>query len=386
MVPINQLTTWLETRWATPAYSGWVLCGLAICFFGAATNTMAGWLYVLSGSIGALLIVGAVSPVRSLRQLEVSRLPIAPVNAGEELVITLELENPTQEAKTLLQIEDRLPFVLGKPQGTAIEGIPPHHRQKWVYTLPTQRRGVYRWHEINLRTGTPLGLFWCSRQQQVAAKAIVYPTVLPLKQCPIVDRIGQDDRLQLQSDYRALKATEGVTRTLRPYYYGDPMRMIHWRTSAKLGDFKIRELEVMAGSQDLVISLDSPSAWNPEIFEQAVIAAASLYFYAVQCQMNVKLWTAGTGIISGSQNILEILSAVEPEEPASHLLPFNLPLVLLTPNRSHLDHLSVNSRWIIFTDPEEHQPILTRHLNGFAINCEEPLKPQLEQFWGTCQS
>ncbi|PSF35425.1 DUF58 domain-containing protein [Aphanothece hegewaldii CCALA 016] len=380
MAKIFKITTWLETRFCTPAFSGWVLLGLAICFFGAATNTMAGWLYVLSGLIGALLIIGAVLPMRSLRHLTVSRLPISPVTAGDEIIIILEIKNPTPDAKTLLQIEDQLPFVLGKPQTQAIEVIHPQSQYQWMYSIFTQRRGIYQWQNVNLKTGTPLGLFLCSRQKQVKAKAIVYPTVLPLQQCPIIDSIGQDDNIQFQSEYRALKATEGVTRNLRPYHYGDPMRMIHWRTSAKLGEFKIKELEVMTGSQDIIISLDSGSSWNKNSFEQAVITAASLYFYAQQRQMNVKLWTAGTGIITGNQNVLETLSAIETEEYATHSLPFTLPLVLLTENTTHLSSLSVSSRWIIFNDPENTLPILNRHLNGLIVNTGEDLQQQLQMF------
>ena len=76
---LNRATKWLETNWVTPAYGGWLLMVLTICFFGAATNTMAGWLYVLSGVGIALLGVGAILPARSIQALTVSRQPILPV-------------------------------------------------------------------------------------------------------------------------------------------------------------------------------------------------------------------------------------------------------------------------------------------------------------------
>jgi uncharacterized protein (DUF58 family) len=380
MTKIDNLTTWLETRWVTPAYSGGVLCGLAICFFGAATNTMAGWLYVLSGLISALLIMGAILPLRSLSNLNLYRRPIAPVTAGDDLVVTIEIENPTREVKTLLQIKDELPFILSQPQTTAIEDILPYSSRQWVYSIPTQRRGVYHWHDLTLRTGTPLGLFWCSRQKKIPIQAIVYPPILPLKQCPIIDSIGREDNIEFQSDYRAAKATEGVTRTLRPYHYGDPMRMIHWRTSARLGEFKIRELEVMTGSQEIAIALDTTSSWNKDIFEQAVIVAASLYFYAFSRQMVVKLWTAETGIISGDFDVLRTLAAVEPEEKAIHPFPTHLPSIWLTQNPATLNSFSDSDRWIIFSDPNSQPPMLACHLNGLMINCEEDLQQQLQMF------
>ena len=63
---MNRINEWLETHWVTPAYAGCLLTGIALCFFGAASNTMAGWLYVISGLIFGLLVVAAVLPARSL--------------------------------------------------------------------------------------------------------------------------------------------------------------------------------------------------------------------------------------------------------------------------------------------------------------------------------
>ncbi len=39
---IKPITNWLETHASTPAYTGWILAAIAVCFFGAAINTMAG--------------------------------------------------------------------------------------------------------------------------------------------------------------------------------------------------------------------------------------------------------------------------------------------------------------------------------------------------------
>ncbi|ACK71812.1 protein of unknown function DUF58 [Gloeothece citriformis PCC 7424] len=374
-------TDWLEIHSLNPAYSGWLLLSLALCFFGAATNTMSGWLYVLCGLIVALLGINGVMAKRSLTQLRVHRHPIEPVSAGDDLTIQLKIENPSNRASTLLQVKDFLPLVLGQPEQTAIEYIAPQSIHQWIYYIPTQVRGVYRWHDVILRSATPLGLCWTRRTQEVPISAIVYPQVLPLLQCPLIDTIGQDESVKLQSDRRYVTATEGVTRALRPYRHGDPMRLIHWRTSARLGEFKVRELEIITGGQDIVICLDSGSSWNKEDFESAVIAAASLYFYASRCQMNVKLWTARSGIIYGNRVVLETLATVESEEETINDSLPNLPLVWLTQNASTLEPLSINSRWVFFTpsEPEKLPPLLTRNFSGLIINREESLQQQLQQ-------
>jgi uncharacterized protein (DUF58 family) len=374
------LTDWLETHWTTPAFSGWLLAVLALCFFGAATNTMAGWLYVLSGTILALLVLGAVLSVRSLSQIQVRRHPINPVSAGDDLTIEVITENRSKSPKTLLELGDMVPMVMEKPQKTAIETIAPQGEHHWTYYLKTQQRGVYHWHEVQLRSGSPLGLFWCRRSQEVPAKAVVYPQILPLNYCPLVDTIGQEDNDQKQSDRSFKSAQEGVTKALRPYRYGDPMRMIHWRTSARFEEFQVRELEVITGGEDIIICLDSSALWDEDNFEEAVIAAASLYFYASRAQLNVKLWTAKTGVIHGNRLVLETLAAVSQEEVEKHNSLPTLPLIWITENLASLEILPAGSRWVILTKETNKIPsFLSQQLKGLVINSEESLQPQLQK-------
>jgi uncharacterized protein (DUF58 family) len=379
---INRFTDWLETRWVTPAYGGCLLGGIAICFFGAATNTMAGWLYVMSGVIFALLVLAAVLPARSLKQIQVHRQPIAPVSVGDDLTIELEIENQSLRPKTLLQVQDILQSQLGTPVQTPLEVLAPQGIYKWTYYHPTKKRGIYRWHEVHLRTATPLGLFWCRRSWDAPAKVIVYPTVLPLTHCPLVDELGKDDSAQFYSEYRSHSATEDLTRSLRPYRVGDPTRLIHWRTSARYGQLQVRELEVFTGAQEIIICLDSSFNWHAEDFEQAVIAAASMYFYASAHKMNVRLWTPRTGLLYGNQIVLEALAATNAGEDAGAGDPPYMPLIWLTQNSVSLDSLPPDSRWVLWssTSPDTDSAKSVKPSNfGIVIDPAQPLQSQLQQ-------
>ncbi|MFM8296127.1 MAG: DUF58 domain-containing protein [Microcystaceae cyanobacterium] len=369
---------WLENHWVTPSYGGWLLIGLSLSFFGAATNTMAGWLYVLSGMIFSLLGISAWLSVLSLQQITLKRSPIAPVSAGEDLTMEMTLQNPSKSAKTLLQLWDVLPASLGRPAGKAIEVIPSQGNYVWAYDVPTQQRGIYHWDILQLRSGTPFGLFWCRRQRLVSAKAVVYPQILPLTHCPIVDAIGAEDSPKIYSDRRYQAAQEGITKTLRPYRYGDSTRLIHWRSSARFEEFKVRELEVVTGGQDIVICLDSGQPWDKAVFEQAVIAAASLYFYALRCQLNVKLWTAGSGVHQGTRTVLEILAAVQAEERVQSDIPSKIPLLWLTNSAQRLTGLSSHSRWLYFAE-QESSPNVKTLAAGLGITADQPLAQQLQK-------
>ncbi|MEH2223673.1 DUF58 domain-containing protein [Nostoc sp.] len=379
---IKPITNWLETRASAPAYGGWVLAATAICFFGAGINTMAGWLYAISGISFALLGVAAILPPRSLTGLSITRRPMRPVSAGDDLTVELEICNQTQQPVSLLQVEDIVPFVLGKPVQKAIETIPSQGSYRWVYYHPTQRRGVYRWHTVELGSGAPLGLFWCRRQRDCAATAIVYPTVLPLATCPLVDEMGQEESKRGDPRGRPLQtATTGLVRSLRPYRVGDPTRLIHWRTSARYGELRVRELEMVTGGQEIVIALDSASNWEEENFEQAVIAAASLYFYAQQQQLEVQLWTASTNLIKGDRFVLETLAATAALEDASSVVPKSYPLIWLTQNPLSLATLPQGSRWVLWpniSSAAEPEVINWEH-PGIVLQSDGSLQPQLQK-------
>lgn len=401
MILVRRITTWLETHWVTPAYSGWILLGLSLFFFGAATNTMAGWLYVISGAMFALLLIGAILPERTLRGIRVRRRPIAPVSVGEGLAIELEVENQSHQPKTLIQLQDNLPAELGAKMRTAIEAIPPQGSFLWRYACPTGQRGIYRWQTIERRTAAPLGLFWCRRSQKAKAVAIVYPTVLPLSHCPIVDAMGQDSQAQMINAYQTQTASHDLTRTLRPYRWGDSMRLIHWRTSARYGDLRVRELETYTGGQEIIIALDNGTPWEAHAFEQAVIAAASLYFYALRNQMRVSLWTV-LGQIRGEQAVLETLAAVQfnqslhqtvnpldlseaidrsAQPPLMDLMDrTNQSILWLTQNAGSLDDLPEGSRWLLWP---RSRPALEESSvkpgTGLLIQIDRSLQLQLQE-------
>ena len=379
---IKPITSWLETRAAAPVYTAWVLAGITICFFGAAVNTMAGWLYAISGISFALLAMAAFLPARSLVGLVVKRRPIRPISAGDDLTVELEICNHTPRTVSLLQVEDIIPYILGKPVKTPIEIINSHSSYRWVYYQPTRQRGIYRWHTVELGSGAPLGLFWCRRQRQCPAYAIVYPTVLPLTTCPLVDEMGQEE--SNTGDIRgriAQAATTGLVRSLRPYRMGDPTRLIHWRTSARHGEIRVRELETVISGQEIIIALDSSGNWQAENFEQAVIAAASLYFYAQRQQIQVQLWTASTGLVRGDAVVLETLAATQYQEDVSSGHGHRQPIIWLTQNSITLASLPQGSRWLLWHSvASAAEPQVVNHnYSGIIVQSQQELQPQLQK-------
>lgn len=386
----QQINHWLESHWVTPAYAGWVLLGLTLFFLLAAANTLAGWLYVLSGLGLAVLAIATLLPPRMLQGITLERQTLYPVNAGNTLRLGLTFRNTTKSEKSLLQVQDQIPSELGtvvdivgaqsrsdsESNSTlaTIATIPASGTQTWSYGIETRHRGIYHWESVRLRTAAPLGLFWCQRQRLAKAKAIVYPIVLKLTQCPLIDQAGQDQSQQTQ---HPRPDHEGMTRSLRPYRWGDPMRLVHWRSSARHNELRVRELEVFTGGQGMIIGLDSAADWHPDDFEQAVIAAASLYIYAAQHKASIQLWTAGNGLCQGTQRVLETLAQVQSSEKSQHSLP-NAPMLWLTQNPNPLSPLPLNSRTVIWARSATTTSQESRA--DFIIQPDHPLQSQLESY------
>jgi uncharacterized protein (DUF58 family) len=369
----GQLGQWLERRFATPEFAGGMLLGLSAFFFLAATNTLAGWLYVISGVSFALMAVSFVMPRRLLQDVAVERSPLGEVGAREDLVVEVVIHNPTKTPRYLLELRDLLPpdLSLVTQQDLVLDAIAPGERFYWQYTLATLRRGVFLLPSIEIATSSPLGLFRSRRTVPCPQKAVVYPQILPLSQCPLLDQVGDDDVKQhynFEHHYDA--ANEGLTKTLRPYRWGDSIRLVHWRTSARYGELRVRELEVTISGQEVVIALDTSAGWAAALFEEAVTAAASLYFYALKSQRTVQFWTPESGIIQRDRQVLEALAeaAIAPESLALKLP--QTPVLLLTHRPESLAHLPAGSRWILWQ--EQSQGLPRSDIPGVTITGAEP--------------
>jgi uncharacterized protein (DUF58 family) len=142
----------------------------------------------------------------------------------------------------------------------------------------------------------------------------------------------------------------------------------------------VRELEMVTSGQEIIIALDSAGSWETENFEQAVIAAASLYFYAQRQQLQVQLFTAATGLVKGDRSVLETLAATRYHEDASNL-ELRHPLIWLTQNPLGLSTLPQGSRWVLWQDIHSatEQVVVNQDYPGMIIEKEQALRSQLQK-------
>ena len=116
------------------------------------------------------------------------------------------------------------------------------------------------------------------------------------------------------------------------------------------------------------------------ILSKAVIAAASLFFYAHRQQIQVQLWTASTGLVKGDRSVLETLAATTAQEDTSNPDGCSNITIWLTQNPLTLLNLPQGSRWVLWDNlSSPAQGIVNRDYPGIIIQHTQPLQPQLQK-------
>ena len=155
------------------------------------------------------------------------------------------------------------------------------------------------------------------------------------------------------------------------------LRLVHWRTSARYGELRVRELEILTGGEAEVIAIAPDSPWSTEQFEQAVIVAATLYDYGDRNGMSVGLWTAESGVVHPREVVLTRLAEIQPHatpnnqanshqgnsHQAKRDYPNHIPLVWLTSSSAISNTLADGSRSIHWTSA-------TSDIGGLALSVD----------------
>jgi len=118
-------------------------------------------------------------------------------------------------------------------EGAAVVGIiRPGDVREYGGRRPDARRGVHAGGECTITSGGPFGVVNVKRTLSVASPIIVYPRTYD---APARQMLGL-------GTWRA-SAPVGDTSSVRDYHRGDPLRHVHWRSSARRGELMVREFD-----------------------------------------------------------------------------------------------------------------------------------------------
>lgn len=298
--------------------------GLAFAASAALTGGRALWFIAYAFIFAAA--AGLAHAYLGLRKVKAKvSAPSATLLAGDEILIGYELENAGRFALPGLHIAecsfarpDRRAWATGD-RAAALKPAPlePGKLVRWESRLRLDRRGLYERSDAWLAMRDIYGLFELRRRIASPLSIVVRPRVSYLAGLS-PEGLRQPGELAVRDPYVRDPAELAELRDYRP---GDPLRLVHWRLSAKAGRTVVKRFE-RRGDAMVELILDPEAARYPEgagLDDLGAEAAASLaaYFLGRGARLGLRLGE-GTGRAEGDDErdlppILDALARFAPE-------------------------------------------------------------------------
>jgi uncharacterized protein (DUF58 family) len=256
-----------------------------------------GWqpFWVLTYALLGAFVLSLVWLSLSVRGITFSRSALGGrAQVGERIEESLSLENRSLVPKLWIQVSDG--STLPGHHAGYVSSVGPHQRIAWRAKTVCRRRGRFTLGPVIATTGDPLGLF---RRELVLApehQLLVLPPTLPLSQFELVPGLMPG---RGRGSQRSLQTTTNVV-TVRNYVSGDALTRIHWPSTARLGQFMVKEFD-LDPTIDVVILLDldresQAGEGDSSTEEYGVTIAASIAAHLLrQQELSVGLHVSGTG-------------------------------------------------------------------------------------------
>lgn len=248
-------------------------------------TAQAGWLFVLAAAILGPVASSSMSRHR-LSACDVARSTPARVPVGDDVIVRLTLTNTGRKPLPPARAEDRFP-AFAEPAEVVSGQLSPGHTAETEITRRASRRGVFQQGRVEMTAGWPFGLSRSRRSLDVTSPMIVLPRFVELSVFPLLERSS------VSAEELRDRATTGPGQDfigVREYRPGDPMRFVHWRSTARAGRLVVREYEREAASRvAVIVAGDERGPRDDSDFEALVSAAASVAVYALATGRRVTL-------------------------------------------------------------------------------------------------
>ncbi|MFC1985817.1 DUF58 domain-containing protein [Chloroflexota bacterium] len=227
---------------------GFIIAGVFVYFL--ASQTQVGWLYLFDTMIWSLLVISTILPWYSLKSLQVERQVLLlhsnlhqPQLGGpledETVEIRLKVMNNGRLARHFIKVLEDCPFEQPQERHKAflLTSLKPKSATVFSYTATCYRRGHYASSSTTLQSSGLLGLLVWRHTFQLPLNLTVYPTYYQMEGLPVANTALAEWGHTVKSSAAA------EFYGSREYQYGDPLRHIHWRNTARLGHFMLKEFE-----------------------------------------------------------------------------------------------------------------------------------------------
>ncbi|MFN8531463.1 MAG: DUF58 domain-containing protein [Anaerolineae bacterium] len=361
---------------------GFLIIAFMLYLFG--NQTQIGWLYVMSALIAGLVVVGGLLSCGALRDIQLERsLSAENLYEGDEINVDLRVKRARGLAAYQVEMTEICPLaeLSEREKRLYLPVIPSNQPLTYAYLVTLDRRGVYAFPPILMRTRFPFGFFRRHGRLTAPTQALVYPEVKPLLRFPLLEK-------QLAAQIATQRAGHGSEVIgVRPFRSGDSPRHIHWRSTARTGQLMSKEFADEA-QPNLTLLLDTDFSGTAENkrnpFEWAVKSAVSIADHARRRGFPLFLRHGDSALSNvesalGWETFLQMMARIQPspcefadlcgQVPAGSMIAAVLPM----PSMRHLAPLiEWKSRgsavMVVLIDPSSFDP---------AAESAEPIRAAL---------
>ncbi|WP_405645812.1 DUF58 domain-containing protein [Streptomyces uncialis] len=266
----------------------------AVCAYvlGQSDLLRVGLLLAVLPLVCALVLYRTRYRVAGSRRLSPGRVP-----AGSEARVHLRVENVSRMPTGLLMLQDRVPYVLGPRPRFVLDRVEAGGRREVSYRVRSDLRGRYPLGPLQLRLNDPFGMCELTRSFATYDTLTVVPRVEPL---PAV-RLSGSSTGHGDGRQRSLALAGEDDLIPRGYRYGDDLRRVHWRSTARYGELMVRREEQPQRARCTVLLDTRYIAYDgsgpDSAFEWAVSGTASALVHMIERGFSVRLLTdTGTSV------------------------------------------------------------------------------------------
>jgi uncharacterized protein (DUF58 family) len=256
--------------------------------------------------LAALLVRFARHDLSAVRRLSTRR-----AFPGTRIEVVIEVRNRGPRRSALLLVEDGVPPTLGSPARGILGEVRPGARGRFRYELVPRKRGRYGIGPLTVLVSDPFDLVRRRIVFNLHHDLIVYPRVEDIgRERPAAPLGGAGE-----SSTRQLFVAAEEFYTMRAYEEGDDLRRIHWPSVARTGELMIRQDEASrrAAASVFLDNRGTGLGGNPEAFERAVSAAASIGALYLRTGFRLRLATTDrTPSVVELDRFLETLALARP--------------------------------------------------------------------------
>ncbi|MFF8957030.1 DUF58 domain-containing protein [Streptomyces sp. NPDC014894] len=228
------------------------------------------------------------------------RLAPVRVPAGSEARVHLRMDNVSRLPTGLLMLQDHVPYVLGPRPRFVLDRMEPGGRREVSYRVRSDLRGSYPLGPLQLRLTDPFGMCELTRSFSAFDTLTVIPrteSLPPVRLTGDASGYGEGRRRSL-----ALAGDDDVIP--RAYRYGDDLRRVHWRSTARYGELMVRREEQPQRARCTVLLDTRAIAYHgvgpDSAFEWAVSGAASSLIHILERGFAVRLLTDTGDCVPGA--------------------------------------------------------------------------------------